>query len=66
LLDFGQIFGLSWNASFIRKIRYAKLRAYLCLKEKREGTWSLREMGSTRVGGMEEGPALQAGNKISS
>ncbi len=31
-----------------------------------EGAWTLREMGSTRVGGMGEGLALQAGNKISS
>jgi hypothetical protein len=34
--------------------------------EKREGAWTLREMGSNRVGGMGEGPALQAGNKASS
>jgi hypothetical protein len=34
--------------------------------EKQEDDWTLREMGSTRVGGMGEGPALQAGNKISS
>ncbi len=34
--------------------------------EKREGVWSLRKMVLTRVGGMGEGSALQAGNKISS
>jgi hypothetical protein len=36
------------------------------LTKKREGAWTLKEMGSTRVEGMGEGPALQAGNKISS
>jgi hypothetical protein len=34
--------------------------------KEREGAWTLREMGSTREGGMGEGPALQAGSKTSS
>jgi hypothetical protein len=34
--------------------------------EKWEGAWSLREMGSTLVGGMGEGLAPQAESKISS
>ncbi len=34
--------------------------------KKREGDWTLREMGSTQEGGMGEGPALQAGSKVSS
>ncbi len=34
--------------------------------KKREGAWTLREMGSTWEGGMGEGPALQAGSKIRS
>jgi hypothetical protein len=34
--------------------------------EKREGTWTLKEMESTREGRMGEGPALQARRKISS
>ncbi len=39
---------------------------YLYPTEKWGGAWSLREMGSTRVGGMGEGPAPQAERKISS
>jgi hypothetical protein len=43
------------------------LRAvFLYPTEKQECAWSLREMGSTRVGGMGEGPTPQAGSKISS
>ncbi len=34
--------------------------------EKWDGAWSLREMGSTWVEGTGEGPAPQAGSKISS
>jgi hypothetical protein len=34
--------------------------------ENQEGAWSLREMGSTQVGGMGEGLAPQAKSKISS
>jgi hypothetical protein len=34
--------------------------------KKREGAWTLREMGSTREERMGEDPALQAGSKISS
>jgi hypothetical protein len=34
---------------------------FLYPTEKREGAWSLREMGSTWVGGTGEGKALQAG-----
>jgi hypothetical protein len=39
---------------------------YVYPTKKREGAWTLREMGSTWMGGMGEGPSLQAGNKISS
>ncbi len=38
----------------------------VCPTEMLEGAWTLKEMGSTRVGGMGEGPALQVGKKISS
>ncbi len=52
----------------IGSIMQQKLGDYwkLCPTEKREGAWSLREMGSTRRGGMGEGPAPQAESKISS
>jgi hypothetical protein len=33
--------------------------------EKWEGAWSLREIGSTRAGGMGESPAPQVESKIS-
>jgi hypothetical protein len=36
----------------------------LYLTEEWDVAWNLREMGSTQVGGMREGPALQAGSKI--
>jgi hypothetical protein len=34
--------------------------------EKREGAWSLREIGSTWIGGMGEGPAPYVESEISS
>ncbi len=42
------------------------LTVLLYLTKKREGALTLRKMGSTRVGGMGEGQALQVGSKISS
>ncbi len=36
------------------------------MTEEWDVAWNLREMGSTQVGGMREGPAPQAGSKISS
>jgi hypothetical protein len=38
----------------------------MCLTKKWEGAWTLREMGSTWEEELGEGPALQAGSKISS
>jgi hypothetical protein len=38
----------------------------LYLTEGQDVAWNPREMGSTRVGGMKEGPASQAQSKISS
>jgi hypothetical protein len=39
---------------------------YLYPMEKWECAWSLKEMGSTQAGGKGQGPAPQAGSKISS
>jgi hypothetical protein len=39
---------------------------FLYPTEKREGAWSLREMGSTQEGGVGEDPAAQARSKGSS
>jgi hypothetical protein len=50
----------------IRVLREAGYQCYLCPTEKQEGAWSLREMGSTWVGGMGEGPALQDKQLITS
>jgi hypothetical protein len=39
---------------------------YLYLTEERDVAWNIRKMGSTQVGETREGPAPQAGSKISS
>jgi hypothetical protein len=39
---------------------------YLYLTERWDAAWNPREMGSTRVGVMREGPASQAESEISS
>jgi hypothetical protein len=55
-----------WGQVTNDKIIITLKERFLYLTEEWDIAWNPREMGSTRVGGMKEGLAPQAENKISS